>query len=561
MRAVERLVALPLQSFLYVCTVPMLVILVWTSFHLVGVDGSYNEFSGRNYATLATAPDFYTALLNAVVYSLGSAFVAITTGAAQAWLAERSNAPCRQVLYISSIVSLGVPYVLYIVAWILFLGKNGPFNTWLRQIFGGTGVYVDVYSMVGMIFVEGMLWAPLAFLLLSSVFRNADASYEEAAAVCGAGIPTTMRRVTLGMAKPALFALGLLVFVRAAESFEVPALVGLPGYVTVLTTSIFKKVQHTVPPDVGSAAAFACILLLLMAVLLKLYGRMSAEAHKYRTITGKGFRPRIVRLGRWRPVAGIFVLIVPCITVVIPVLVLLWTALLPFYQQVSIKALSSISLQNFRLVLESGVYYDTMLNSLILSAAVATAVVSITSIMGWSIARRIAGSRSIDFLAAVPLAFPALVMGFAFLQIYLHIFPWLYGSLLSLVLVASIAFIPYGIRYSQIGVIQIHPELEEAASLAGAGHWTIFRRIILPLLAPALISCWLFVFLLAARAMSLLLLLVGPDSPVVAVALFDLWNNGQLNELAALGCIWTAIMTMFSATFYWVARRFQLPFT
>jgi len=554
-------VSLQIRALLFLCAAPPLVILIWTSLHVVGPDGSYQEFSLKNYAALAAGSDFYGAVLHAILYSLGSAFVALAIGAAQAWLAERSDAPFRSVLYLSSIVSLGVPYVLYIVAWVLFLGKNGPLNTWLRSWFGGTDVYINVYSLGGMIFVEGMLWAPLAFLLLSSVFRNADASYEEAAAVCGASVPTTVRRITFGMAKPALFALGVLVFVRAAESFEVPALVGLPGFVTVLTTSIYNKLQHSVPPDVGGAAAFACVLLLLMAILLKIYGRISSQAHKYRTITGKGFRPRIVSLGRWRMFAGVFVLLVPIVTIVIPVAILLWTALLPYYQLFSIRALSSLTLKNFQLVLESPTYHDTMINSLMLAGITATVVVSVTAVMGWCVARRVAGHRMIDFLAAVPLAFPAIVLGFAFLQIYLNVIPPLYGTMASLVIISVIAFIPYGIRYAQLGVIQIHPELEEAASLSGASLSAILLRIVAPLLVPALISCWLFVFLLTARAMSLILLLTGPSSSVVAVSLFDLWNNGQLNELAALGCAWTAVMTVFSMTFYYVARRFRLPFS
>lgn len=135
----------------------------------------------------------------------------------------------------------------------------------------------------------------------------------------------------------------------------------------------------------------------------------------------------------------------------------------------------------------------------------------------------------------------------------------MYGSLLSLVVVSTIAYLPYGLRYAQLGVIQIHPELEEAATLAGARQGKVLVRVVLPLLVPAMISCWLFVFLIAVRAVSLLLLLVGPDSQIVAVALFDFWNNGQIGELAALGCVWTAIMTVFSVSFLLLTRRYQLP--
>jgi iron(III) transport system permease protein len=152
------------------------------------------------------------------------------------------------------------------------------------------------------------------------------------------------------------------------------------------------------------------------------------------------------------------------------------------------------------------------------------------------------------------------VFGLAWLQILVH-GSGLYGTLLSLIIVSTIAYLPYGLRYTQLGVIQIHPELEEAAGIAGARYSGMFARIVLPLLTPALISCWLFIFLLAVRAMSLVLLLTGPDSQIVAVALFELWNDGQIGELAALGCVWTAIMTVFSVVFFVLARRYQLPIT
>ena len=156
-----------------------------------------------------------------------------------------------------------------------------------------------------MIVVEGLLWSPLAFLLLAPVFRNADASFEEAANICGAGLLSTTRHVTFGMARPALLALGLLVFIKASESFEVPALVGLPGSARVLTTTIYQQLTLEIPPDTGSASAFGVLLLVVMAVLLQIYSRVAAQTHRYQTVTGKGFRPRVVRLGRWRAPAGV----------------------------------------------------------------------------------------------------------------------------------------------------------------------------------------------------------------------------------------------------------------
>jgi len=548
-----------LIALLCVGVIPPFVFLAYSSLHELDPSGAFGAFTLGHFAAIFKGRTFSSVIVNSAVYSLGSALLALVIGAAQAWLAARTDAALRQVLYVSSIVSLGIPYVLYIVAWILFLGKAGPVNTLLQQMFGGTEPYINVYSLGGMIFVEGMLWSPLAFLLLSPVFRNSDASFEEAASICGAGLFSTLRYVTLGMARPALLALGLLVFIKASESFEVPALVGLPGSTRVLTSTIYQRLTLDMPPDVGSASAFGVLLLVVMAILLQIYGRVVAQTHRYQTVTGKGFRPRVIRLGRWRYAAGALIITIPFIVVVIPLATILWAALLPYYQAFSIKAVPLLGFGNFVQVLNSPSFRGAIVNSLVLGAAAATLVTVLSAVAGWCVARRVTGGRLLDALAALPLVFPAIVLGLAFLEIFVHAGSRIYGSLLSLVIVSVVAYIPYGLRYAQLGVIQIHPELEEAAAIAGARQARTFIRVILPLLIPALISCWLFVFLLAVRAVSLMLLLAGPDSQVVAVTLFDFWNNGQVGELAALGCVWTAIMTVFCVAFLVVARRYQLP--
>ena len=166
----------------------------------------------------------------------------------------------------------------------------------------------------------------------------------------------------------------------------------------------------------------------------------------------------------------------------------------------------------------------------------------------------------LDSLAALPLVFPAIVLGLAFLEMFVHAGTRIYGSLLSLVIVSVVAYMPVrACAMRSSGSSKFIPNLRRPPPLPAPGTWELSSASCLPLLVPAMISCWLFVFLLAVRAVSLMLLLVGPDSQVVAVALFDFWNNGQIGELAALGCVWTAIMTVFSVAFLIVARRYQLP--
>lgn len=374
----------------------------------------------------------------------------------------------------------------------------------------------------------------------------------------GAGIAQTFRRITLKLALPGIFALLILIFIRAFESFETPALVGRPGGVFVLTTDIYQAAQLDTPPNYGQAGAFSVALLAVVMVMLFWYNRLSRHAERFQTITGKGFRPRVMDLGKWRYVTAAILVLLFIIIIVLPVGIVVWASFLPYYRTFSFEAMSLFTLENFAEVLDAGLLRDSVTNTLILGAATATAVSLFTTVCAWLAVRRYKGGWLLDQLATMPLIFPSIVLGVALLQVFLNTPFGLYGTLTSLVLASMVRYLPYGMRYSYAGVLQIHTELEEASAVSGARKAGTFIRIVVPLVAPALITCWLFVFLSATKAVSLMILLIGPDSHVVAVTIFDLWENGALPELAALGVAWTAFMTVISGIFYYIARRYGL---
>jgi iron(III) transport system permease protein len=374
----------------------------------------------------------------------------------------------------------------------------------------------------------------------------------------GAGIGQTFRRITLRLATPGIMALLILIFIRAFESFETPALVGRPGNVNVLTTDIYNAIQATSPPNYGEAGAFSMALMFIVIGLLLWYNRLSRHAEKYQTITGKGFRPRVMDLGNWRYLmTGILVLLF-IIMIGLPVGIVIYASLLPYYEGITAKSFGLLSLANYSRVFGSGSFRGAISNTLILGAATASIVCPLTALCAWLAARRYKGAWLLDQLSTMPLIFPAIVMGVAFLNVFLHLPLTLYGSLLSVILVSMVRYLPYGMRYSYAGVLQVHRELEEASSLSGARQSTTFLRVVVPLITPALITCWLFVFLLSVKAVAAQILLVGPKSQIIAVSLFDLWDNGQVTELAAMGVTWMALMTVVSTIFYVIARRYGL---
>jgi len=546
-----------LVVILLVLVAPPVIFLLNASLHETLPDGSAGAFTLRFYQQLFSGRSFLPSLLNTIFYSCGSAVVAIFIGTLQALIVERTNAPGRGLAFLAAVISLGVPHVLYVVAWLLLLGRAGPVNDLITFVSQGTQA-LNVYSLWGMILIEGVGFVPLTFLLMSAVLRSTDASFEEAALMSGANPQRTFAGITLRMALPALCGLTLLIFIRAFESFEVPALVGMAGNVSVITTMVFQSARHAGSPDYGEAGAYSICLVVILMLLILWQSRLSGHAQRYQTITGKGFRPRVIDLGVWRFAASAVLLGLFLFVTVIPVVMLIFTSFQPFYEGVTIGSFSKLSFDNYRLLVGPGSFRDSIVNTLILGAATASLVVPFTALCAWLVVRRAPGAAWIDQIASVPLVFPAIILSVAFLDLFVNMSIPLYGTLLSVIIASSVRYLPYGMRYAFAGTIQVHSDLEEAATTSGATQPKVFLRILLPLLAGTLISSWLLIFLVSVQAVSLPLLLVGPGSEVMAVTLFELWQNGQVTELAAMGVLWIVLMTTVSIVFHLLTRRHQV---
>jgi iron(III) transport system permease protein len=541
-----------LTIVLLLLVVPPLWFLLQGSLHTTTVKGGLGDFTFAYYRRLLSDRQFFGSLANSLIFSLGATSIALCFGGLVAWLVERTNTPFKALAYLTAIISLGTPFVLYVIAWLFLLGRAGPLNDVVTAL--GLPRF-NVYSMSGMILVEGFLWSPLSFLLLSSVFQAANSEHEEAARMCGAGIVQTVMRISMRLALPGFAAVALLMVVRSIEAFEVPALVGLPGNVKVLTTDIYLDMKENVPPDLGYSSAFSIVLLIIAGLLLSFYSRISRHASRYHTVTGRGFRSRLFDLGAGRYLGSLVIVLHFFLILAAPAAGLLWLALMPFTQSISRRGFALMTLDNFRTVLHSTFYVDLVWQTLLMSAGAATCVMILTVLCGWLAVRRRPGGWLLDQLATAPLIFPGIVLGVAMMQIYLSVPLPIYGTLWAFVIAFSIRYLPYGMRYSAAGLLQIHPELEEAASIAGSPLRTVLRRIIVPLAMPALLAGWLFIFLIAARDLSLAIILASPSAQPVSAAMFDLWANGQGTELAAFGLVWTAIMTVIAAAFYLIGRR------
>jgi iron(III) transport system permease protein len=534
--------------------VPPLWMLILDSVSVQDAAGEIEGFTLGHFGKLFSDKNAARSVWNSVVFAAGSTVLSLLTGGVLAWLVERTNAPFKFLAYLSTIVSMGTPFVLHVIAWLFLLGKVGPLNQWYQYATGGDGLLFNVNSLTGMILIEGFLWSPLVFLMLGATFRAANADMEEAARMSGASVADTLRRVSLPLAKPAILALSLFVFIRSIGAFEVPALVGMPARVYVLTTDVYAA-TIVVPPDLGYAAAFSVAMIAIVAVLLYYYGRLSRNAERFHSVTGKGYRPRPFDLGRGRWIAGVVVIVNFLIVLVLPLLTLLWMSLLPFLRGFGWDGFAMMTLRNFRTVFTVGGYTELAVNSMLVAAGAATGVMALTALAGWIAGRNGPGGRVLDQLATLSLVFPSICLGVAVMEVYLRVPLPIYGSLWIIWFAYLIRYMPYGMRYVYSGVLQLHKELEEAAGISGAGALTTLRRIVAPLLSPALIAGWLFIFLIANKELAIAVLLASPTSKVIAVAIFDQWVNGQGGELAAFGLVWTVLMTLIAILFFAQTRK------
>ena len=502
--------------------------------------------------TVAGTPEM---LLNSILFAGGSALVSTVTGTALAFFCVRSNAPLKPLLYAASIVPLIVPGILYTISWVYLIGGNVGV---IKKIFGvvGLGFFVpDAFSLPGMILIDGLHLSPLVFLLMYAAFRSTDPSLEESAMMSGATVPQTVRRVTIPLVRPALLGAVLIMVVRGLESFETPAVLGIPSGTWVFTSRIYDAL-HTYPIKYDQASIYSLSLLLITVAGLLLVQYMNRRSERFQTVTGKGFRPRTLDLGKWRwPVSVGFVLYF-IIAVIAPLLILLWMSLLPYYQTPGIQPLGSLTFSNYVELFETRGVTQSIKNSVILALTSATAVMLFTAIISWIVLKsQFRGRRLLDLLASFPLAMPGLVLGVSLIFIYLRSPLPIYGTLLILFIAYVTRYLPYGMRYSGSSLAQVGAELEESAKMSGATWRDTFQRIVLPLMAPGLVAGWIYVVVVSVRELSSSILLYSQNTRVMSVTIWEFWQNGQTGVLAALGvCMVVALMALVAIAYKFGAK-------
>ena len=536
-----------------------LAFLLWQSFMTPETATTPAQLTLDNYRTAFWSVETLRVFGNSVRFAAGSAGLAFVVGAFFAWVNERTDTPFKSAFFALSLVPLIIPAILFTVSWILLASpKIGIINIAVQELFTTNVVVANVYSMGGMIFVDGLHQSPLAFLLMTAAFRSMDPSLEESAMMCGATVSQIAWRITLKLVWPAVAAVFLILFLRAIESFEVPALLGLPVGIEVYTSSIYQAVQ-AYPSDIGLASSYAAGLLVIASLCVYAQSRTTATVEQFSTVTGKGFRPRVMRIGRWRHLAAATFVAYLAVVVALPFLVLLWCSLQRFYVTPSVAALKNVTFDAYRTVFGNPVFASAVWNSLVLSVASATIVALTTAVLCWIVARtKLPGRWFLDNLATLPLMFPGLVLGLAIMVCYLNLSVGIYGTLWIMLIAYVTRFMPYGMRYNTTSMLALHKELEESATMSGATWGMMFWRVVLPLLKPGLIAGWIYVVIVSTRELSSSILLYSPGSEVLSIMIWEYWQNGQYVELSALGVMLIASLLCLVLLERLATRRFGI---
>lgn len=491
---------------------------------------------------------------NSLIFAAGSALLSVAFAAIVAFFVERTNAPFRRLVYFTVIIALGVPIVVETIGWVLLIGPNASFvNTILVDVFGKGAPQFDIYSMYWMIFVQATIVFPAIFLLVAPAFRLADPALEQAASVSGATKVQILRTITLPLVLPSLLAAVLLSFIVGIESFEVPALIGTPSHISTLSTAMYTLINNSVIPDFGAAAAFATLLLVFTIVGLYLYQRATKRAHRFVTVTGKGYRPEKIDLLKFRWPSAIVTFLVPAV-VLAPVFVLLWASFQKFYSPPSWRQVRQMSFANYHSVLKDPTFTSALKNTFELGFGAAVIVMAIGLVAAWSVVRRPSAlSKTVDHLGNLPLVVPGVVLSLAMLRVFINFPLPIYGTVWIILIALVVHYIPWGLRYNHAGLISLSTELEEASDVSGASRLRTFAQVVLPLMRPTLFAGGLFVFMATMRQLSLVIFLSGPNLNVVSSWIWYIWNNAQLAQAATAAMVSIVPVLVIAAVFYRVA--------
>ena len=518
---------------------PVIVVLL-RSF-TTGKLGAAIGFSAENYQRVFADQQIWSLLNNSILYAAGSAALGTGIGAMLAWIVARTNTPGKRLVELMPLYPILMPPIMKNIAWILLLApKSGILNNMIEQLTGTNPLWFNAFSMAGMIWVFGLACVPLGYLFLLPVFLSFDPSLEESAYIAGSKPIHTMVHITFPLAVPAFLSAFVLNFLRGLRGFETPVLQGTPGGINVFVARVYDSMALEF--NTGLATSYSMVLVVLSVITLMFYIRATRFSERYATITGKGYRVKVIDIGPWKYVTFLAVLFYFLVGIAIPFIVLIVVSMIPYFDYGTFMQFPSNAVfTNYFTVMKHPSFVNGLYNSLTLSVTIAVVTVLLGIIMAFTIYRtRAHGTKIFEFIGTLPLAFPPLVLSVGLVIIFLG--TPLYNSLWALGLGLFVAYFPYAFRNASGAIVNIHKELDEAAWVHGARWRHVFFKITLPILKPSVGGALFYIFIESIRNVDVAILLTSPGKEYGPVTLFEYFRVGQWAEAAAGGVIYLIIL-------------------
>ena len=555
-------------TLIMLAALPMLVImtlvtvLIWISFQTGILGTSDAVYTLSNYVDVFDDSLFLEAVSNTIIFSITATVVAMGIGLPIAWVTERTNLPGKSWIYVIMTLGLLIPGIYTAMGWTFLAHERiGFLNRWAVQIFGFSDAPLNIASPIGMGFVQGLSLAALGFILTAQMFRSMNPSLEEAAGIHGLGFFSTLRRITLPLAMPAILAAVIYIVVIGIATFDIPAIIGMGSRVYLLSTYIFQK---TNPGDEelaqhGITAALGVMMILVAVLLTWWYSSVLRKGDQYGVVTGKGYRPNLIDIGKWSYAAWGFVFLYIIASKLVPLLLIGYAAFIPYMAPPSAKMFSLMTLEPFLEEMDWELVLRGMENTAILVITVPLATLVVAFAVSWLIVRSRSRSRYLlEFGAFLPHALPEIILAISALLLALFVLKDiapLYGSVTLIAIVYVITRISFATRAINSALLQIHKELEEAAHTAGLSAVRTSWRILVPLLRPTLMAVWIWSAILVYRELTVAVFLVGQDNLTLPAVIWSYWQSGATNLAAGATLVMTVLLTPLILIFWWFGRK------
>ena len=543
------------------CIVGSLAVVLWMSLK-EGVPGQVAPYTLENYRTVFADPYHYKVLWNTLGLSVVAVIVASSLGFIFAWLIERTDLPYKTLAVGMLTMGILIPTFLKAMGWIFLLHPRiGVFNLLLKNWFNLTSAPLNIASLTGIGFVEGITLTPVAFAMISAALRGMNPALVEASSVHGVRRLVTLLRIELPLVWPALVSVMIWIFTIAIAAFDVPAVIGMANNIFTFSTALYFTVNPQEGlPRYGVSGAFGAVMIVFSLILMIPYFYALKHSYRYQVISGKAYQVRPIELGRWAIAGWAGLAAYNLLAFIFPLLAMLWTSLLPYAQVPSWKALSSASFSRYGELIFDRSVIQAASNTLLLMAAVPTLVVIFSAAISWIVTRsRMRGRLVLDAVAFLPHPVPNILFALAIAYVALlasDVVP-LYGTVYLLLVVYTICWISFGTRLLNGNMLQVHPELEEAAQVGGVRALKILGKVILPLVRPGLVYAWVWTALMAYRELTMAVLLASPKNPVLSTFIWSQWNGGGLGDAGAAGVLMVAFMSPVVSSLWVMARKQQ----